>query len=138
MKISDLLALCSGLDPSMEVRVAEWPFHYGVSLAVVAPTRDGDGLYLGKAKESDYLLGVAEKTFFPDYSEPEKEKDYPEELTTAMHSEFTISDETDRMHRVWTAQELEAEGYPLAEALEMQQVTMADYDRYWDTYPGEK
>jgi len=63
MKVSEILNVLTGLDPSMEVRVADWPFHYAVSIAVIAPARDGDVLYLGKAKESDYLLGVAAETF---------------------------------------------------------------------------
>ncbi len=61
-----------------------------------------------------------------------------EELTDEMHATFTISDETDRKHRVWASMNIEATGdYSIEEALEMQQVTMADYELYKETYPTE-
>lgn len=61
-----------------------------------------------------------------------------EELTEAMHATFFVSDEDDRMHRVWSAMRIyNAVGYPetLEKALSMQQVTMADYEKYKDTWP---
>jgi hypothetical protein len=53
-----------------------------------------------------------------------------------MRDTFTISDEDDRKHRVWTALEIEAEGEcTIEETLKMQQVTLEDYYLYADSYP---
>ncbi len=76
---------------------------------------------------------INEKPMQKIYDCPERD-----ELTDAMHATFTISDETDMKHRVWTSMELEASGdYSLSEALEMQQVTMVDYEKYMNTYPAQ-
>lgn len=75
-------------------------------------------------------------TLSSSYYTAQKTNEPMEELSDAMHATFTISDESDRKFRVWSSINLEAEGYPLAEALHMQQVTMADYDLYCDTYPN--
>jgi len=56
-------------------------------------------------------------------------------LLDKMHSTFTISDESDRKFRVWSVVELEAEDYPVAEAIEMMQSSMEDYLLFRDTYP---
>lgn len=63
-------------------------------------------------------------------------KQIPEELTEAMHSTFTVSDEVDLQHRVWGAVELETrDGYSIADACRMSQVTVMDYYRLRHTYP---
>ena len=62
-----------------------------------------------------------------------------DELTEAMHATFWVTDEEDRKHRVWAAirHMNTGVGWPetLDETLSMQQVTMADYEKYKDTWP---
>lgn len=62
-------------------------------------------------------------------------KEVPEELTEAMHATFTVSDETDKRHRVWGAVRLESSGYSIEDACSMSQVTVMDYYRLRHTYP---
>ena len=54
-----------------------------------------------------------------------------EELTDKMHSEFTIDSETEISHRVCTVCKVVLDGhFDLKEALELYDVTKAEYDKY--------
>lgn len=53
-----------------------------------------------------------------------------EELTSKMHSEFTVSDEADISHRVFCVVKDLAIGTPLKESLEDYDVTLDQYNKY--------
>jgi len=82
------------------------------------------------------MLTVVDEFYLKNKNQKMEEfKEFPDELTEAMHATFTVSDETDRQHRVWAAVNLVAQGYSDEEACRMTQVTVADFDALCHTYP---
>lgn len=65
-----------------------------------------------------------------------KNATFPDELTAKMHSEFQVSDESDRKHITWSALDAIADGdMTRSEAMDEYGVTEADLVRYkseWD------
>ncbi|HAH24804.1 MAG TPA: hypothetical protein DCL77_13800 [Prolixibacteraceae bacterium] len=69
-----------------------------------------------------------------------KKKNYPvepvEELTDAMHATFTISEEQDREHRVWSAVSvMEKTGWSLERVLNAMDITAKDFEKYKNSQP---
>ncbi len=58
-----------------------------------------------------------------------------EELSTQQHGEFTVDQETEIKHRVWTAQGTVDSGlYTLKEALKWYDLTEEQYNKYKDSW----
>ena len=60
-----------------------------------------------------------------------------EELTTLMHSTFTIPEERDREFRVWSAVGImEDTGWPLERVLNALDLTVEEFEKYKNTQPS--
>jgi len=58
-----------------------------------------------------------------------------EELTTKMHSEFTVTDEMDRKHITWSVLDMiDQKVLTKAEAMEIYGITQKDLDNYQDEW----
>lgn len=70
-----------------------------------------------------------------------KQNKLPEELTAKMHSEFQVSDESDRKHITWSALDAIADGdMTKSEAMEEYGVTESDFMKYtaeWEELSDE-
>lgn len=62
--------------------------------------------------------------------------DMEDELTTLMHSEFTITPEQEISYRVSCVVEEVAEGLPLQQALEDYSVSIEQYNKYKGEWEG--
>lgn len=64
-----------------------------------------------------------------------QEKNLKEELTTAMHSEFTIDSETDLKHRVWSIlSSCKSQNKTIEELIEQYDLSMNDIERHKQSY----
>lgn len=62
--------------------------------------------------------------------------EYKDELTTEMHSEFTVSNETDLKHKVWAAiSQSEKGGQNIEDLFRSFGIDKTIYQTYKDTYP---
>ena len=57
-----------------------------------------------------------------------------EELTTAMHSEFTVDAETDLKHRCWSVYRCIERGMSLATAIDVYEIEIEDLKKNLDEY----
>lgn len=64
-----------------------------------------------------------------------KEKELKEELTAAMHSEFTVDAETEIKHRVWSLlSSCKNQSKTVEELIEQYELTMDDIEKHKQSY----
>ena len=64
-----------------------------------------------------------------------KEKELNEELTTAMHSEFTVDTETEIKHRVWSLlSSCKNQNKTVKELIDQYDLTMDDIEKHKQSY----
>ncbi|NDV81341.1 hypothetical protein [Bacteroides sp. 51] len=64
-----------------------------------------------------------------------QEKELKEELTTAMHSEFTVDAETDLKHRVWSIlSSCKNQNKTVNELIDQYDLSMDDIEKYKQSY----
>jgi len=60
-----------------------------------------------------------------------------DELTDEMHATFWVDEETDKMHRVWAVcRNVEDGSFTLEDGLRFSSLTLADFDKYHERWPG--
>ncbi|RWX00929.1 hypothetical protein [Flavobacterium cerinum] len=65
----------------------------------------------------------------------ENSKTYKEELTTKMHSEFTVSNDTDKKHRAFSAiTSMRSLDYSIDQVAELYNVSKNDIEKYLPEY----